>query len=232
MKREENEKPTTAQEAAAAAEEAAIEEAVVEEAVEEASAATTEEAAEATPKAEGAGATEPLLSPAATAALMQLATALTAEDKAVLATALGRLSQLAEAGQAAARQAEEEACLTDLAGEPAFADIRGRLPGMQALIESMPWLRALPLRDRLAVACCLDRGRQWQPPTEEERLSAVLSDPALLRALGERQASLRRAEGQGIPPTHRPGRAPAVLKAPPASLSEAKAEARRALHVR
>lgn len=238
MKKEETEqnKAAAAEAAMAEASAEAVTEAVAEAVAEEAASETAADAETVTdaPAEEAAAAPGGApLSPAAMAALSQFAASLTGEDREVLAAVLTRLSRLAAAEQEAARLAEEEACLTALEGERAFGDIRRRRAGMQELIEALPWLRALPLRDRLAAACCLDRGRRVpSPTTEEERLEAVLGDPALLRALAERQARARRAGGEGLPPTPAPGRAPACLKAPPASLSEAKAEAKRALRVR
>lgn len=236
MKKEETEQSKAAAAEAAMAEAAAEAVTEVVAAAEEAAsetAANAETAADAPAEEAAAAPGGAPLSPAAMAALAQFAASLTGEDREVLAAVLTRLSRLAAAEQEAARLAEEEACLAALEGDRAFADIRRRRAGMQELIEALPWLRALPLRDRLAAACCLDRGRRVpSPTTEEERLEAVLGDPALLRALAERQARARRAGGEGLPPTPAPGRAPACLKAPPASLSEAKAEAKRALRVR
>lgn len=188
-------------------------------------------AAPAAQKTEGAAAAG-LLSPAATAALAQLFASLDGHDKQALLSLITRFREMAEAGRAAQMAAEEEACLCEMEGQPAFCGIRGRLQAMHGLISGVPWLQALPLRERLAAACYIDRGMQLHAPTREEKLQAVLSDPALLRALAERQATLQSATQKSTPPILSGGRAPAVVKAPPRSLSEARDEAKRYLRAK
>ncbi len=140
-------------------------------------------------------------------------------DKEALLSVLTRLA----AREAARREEEEEAaCLTEMEGMPAFAGISARRGEIDDLIARIGWLRALPMRDRLAAACYLDRGMRLHEPTREEKLEAVLSDPALLRALAEKQAMARAAKRGALAPTaHAGGRMPANLPKPPKDLGEA-----------
>ncbi|MBQ8350749.1 MAG: hypothetical protein IJY20_01735 [Clostridia bacterium] len=172
------------------------------------------------------------LSPAAMAAFARFLDALNEEDKQVLTGLLTRFREMAAESLAAAQAAEEEAMLAAMEEIPVFAGIRGRTDAMHALIAQVPWLRSLPLRDRLAAACYIDRGMQQHTPTPEEKLQAVLSDPALLRALAEKQAALRAAQARGTPPAVGTGLAPATVKEKPKSLSEAKTEAKRFLRAK
>jgi hypothetical protein len=66
----------------------------------------------------------------------------------------------------------------------------------------------------------------------EEKLSALLSDPALLRAFAEKQALLTAEARAGVAPTARGGRMPADLPKPPRDLAEAGAAAKRVLRVK
>lgn len=137
-------------------------------------------------------------------------------------TVLAVLSRLA-AREAARREAEEEqTVLTEMEGMPAFAGILARRGELRELIGKIGWLRALPIRDRLAAACYLDRGMRLHEPTREEKLEAILSDPALMRALAEKQAAARGARRGALAPAARTGgRMPANLPKPPKDLHEA-----------
>ena len=181
---------------------------------------------------ETAAATNRVLSPAAITALANFLGSLNQRDTQVLTALLARFRSLFERQRAVSAAAEEEACLSEMEKEPAFQGIRGRREAMHGLIARVPWLRNLPTRDRLAAACYIDRGMQQHAPTPEEKLEAVLSDPALLRALAQKQAALRAALANGTPPVRNGGRAPAVIKETPKSLSEAKTEAKRFLRAK
>lgn len=137
-------------------------------------------------------------------------------------TVLGALTRLAE-GERARRESEAVAtCLAEMEKSPAFAGILSRRDAITDLISRVGWLQALPMRDRLAAACYLDRGMRLHEPTAEEKLEAILADPALMRALAERQATLRGAQKQTVAPGVRAGgRMPANLPKPPKTLREA-----------
>ena len=194
----------------------------------------TEETVAAEPVAESAKeqTAHTPLSPAAMAAFGQFLAALDGQDKATLSTLIAPLREILAAQQAAAAAAEEEDVLAGMEGEAAFAGIRDRMGAMRQLMAQVPWLRELPLRDRLAAACYIDRGMQQHTPTPEEKLQALLADPALLRALAEKQAALRAQGSISAPPILSGGRAPAAVKKPPRSLSEAKTEAKRFLRAK
>ncbi len=156
--------------------------------------------------------------------------ALSPQDKQVLCAVLGRLQDYERARAEQARAAAEAACLLEMEREPAFAGIREQVDGMQALISRLPWLQALPVRERLETACYMDRGMRWHAPTPQEKLEALLSDPALMRALAERQAALRQAQEKTTPPVRAgAGLSPATAVAKPKSLGEAKQAAKRFL---
>jgi hypothetical protein len=194
----------------------------------------TEETVAAEPVAESAKeqAARGPLSPVAMAAFANFLAALDEQDKATLSTLIAHLREIVASQKAAAAAAEEEAMLAGMEGEAAFAGIRDRMGAMRTLMEQVPWLRELPLRDRLAAACYIDRGMQAHTPTPEEKLQAVLSDPALLRALAEKQAALQAQAGRTAPPIISGGHAPATVKKPPKSLAEAKTEAKRFLRAK
>ena len=147
-------------------------------------------------------------------------------------TLIGVLTRLATR-EAARREAEEEqAILAEMDSMPAFAGILSRRGELDALIGRIGWLRALPMRDRLAAACYLDRGMRLHEPTREEKLEAILSDPALMRALAEKQAMARAAGRGAFAPTARAGgRMPANLPKPPKDLREAGLAAKQYFHV-
>ena len=182
------------------------------------------EAEESEAKEEEADAPASPFSAEASEALAHLLSVMNEKDKAMLLALFARL-----AGGREKKRAEEEACLSAMAGEEAFYDLRERAPEMAALIKETPWLQALPLREQLETACYICRGRGTHAPTPEEKLEAVLSDPALLRVLAERQAKLRAAQAATLPPLTHGGRAPALVKEAPKSLTEAKREAGRYL---
>ena len=173
-----------------------------------------------------------LLSATAYRAFTQFLSALTEEDKQTLQAVLARLSGLAEAQAAEAARAERERAIAALEAREGLRDIRARLPQLEGLIARLPWLLALPLSERLTVACYLDRGMQQHTQTAEEKLQAVLADGELMRALAAHGASLRAAHGSMMPPVATGGRAPALVKKPPADLSEAKREAKRFLRAK
>jgi hypothetical protein len=178
------------------------------------------------------GAASGLLSPAAMRAFGAFLAALTEEDRQTLQALLARLQGLSQSLAAERARVARESALAALEQDGRLAGIRDRLPEIDALIARLPWLQALPIEERLAIACYLDRGMQQHAPTAEEKLEAVLSDPALLRALSERQAALRLAHGSMTPPVAARGLAPALVKTPPETLSEAKREAKRFLRVK
>ena len=178
---------------------------------------------------EAAGVTPPAGGPAPLGAAWQsFLSAISAEDKGRL---LAVLSRLAEGERARRLRAEEETLLAAMEKEPPFAGITARREQMQALIATVPWLAALPTRERLAAAFYLDRGMRYHEPTKEEKLSSLLSDPALLRAFAEKQATLAAAARAGVAPTVGSARMPADLPKPPRDLAEAGAAAKRVFRV-
>ena len=223
MKERKQEELTKTAEAVAETEETeakAAESATVEEA-EPAEKPAEEEAGEEAGEAISQGARE---------AFAAFLSALSPQDKQVLCAVLGRLQDYERARAEQARAAAEAACLLEMEREPAFAGIREQVDGMQALISRLPWLQALPVRERLEAACYMDRGMRWHAPTPQEKLEALLSDPALMRALAERQAALRQAQEKTTPPVRAgAGLAPATAVAKPKSLGEAKQAAKRFL---
>ena len=223
MKERKQEELTKTAEAVAETEETAAkaaESATVEEA-EPAEKPAEEEAGEEAGEAISQGARE---------AFAAFLSALSPQDKQVLCAVLGRLQDYARARAEQARAAAEAACLLEMEREPAFAGIREQVDGMQALISRLPWLQALPVRERLETACYMDRGMRWHAPTPQEKLEALLSDPALMRALAERQAALRQAQEKTTPPVRAgAGLSPATAVAKPKSLGEAKQAAKRFL---
>ena len=223
MKERKQEELTKTAEAVAETEETeakAAESATVEEA-EPAEKPAEEEAGEEAGEAISQGARE---------AFAAFLSALSPQDKQVLCAVLGRLQDYERARAEQARAAAEAACLLEMEREPAFAGIREQVDGMQALISRLPWLQALPVRERLEAACYMDRGMRWHAPTPQEKLEALLSDPALMRALAERQAALRQAQEKTTPPVRAgAGLSPATAVAKPKSLGEAKQAAKRFL---
>ncbi|MBO5050957.1 MAG: hypothetical protein J6D31_02065 [Clostridia bacterium] len=209
---------TKAEEAEAkAAESATVEETEAEAAEKPAEEEAEEEAGEA-------------ISQGAREAFAAFLSALSPQDKQVLCAVLGRLQDYERARAEQARAAAEAACLLEMEREPAFAGIREQVDRMQALISRLPWLQALPVRERLETACYMDRGMRWHAPTPQEKLEALLSDPALMRALAERQAALRQAQEKTTPPVRAgAGLSPATAVAKPKSLGEAKQAAKRFL---
>ncbi|MBQ8859184.1 MAG: hypothetical protein IJ012_05280 [Clostridia bacterium] len=189
----------------------------------------TEEVTESiTPPAAAEG-EPPVAAPAPLGAAWQsFLSAISAEDRAKL---LAVLSRLAEGERARRLRAEEDALLAEMEKEPAFAGITSRRKQMQALVAEISWLAALPTRERLAAAFYLDRGMRYHEPTKEEKLSALLSDPALLRAFAERQAILAAEARERVAPIARGGRMPADLPKPPRNLAEAGAAAKRVFRV-
>lgn len=120
--------------------------------------------------------------------------------------------------------AAENAAIAEMDKDPAFAGIAERADALRTLISKIGWLRSLPMRDRLAAALYLDRGMHMREPTPAEKIEAVLADPALLRALAERQAMAEREAEALRPPTVRAahsGRMPARLPKEPENLTEA-----------
>lgn len=178
------------------------------------------------------------LAPAATdlrAAWEQFFASLSAEDRAALTAALDRLIAAEEHQLASEARAAEEATMAELEGEAAFAGICERAEAIRALIARISWLRALPMRERLVAALYLDRGMRLHEPTPEEKLEAVLSDPALMRALSERMALLRDRERALRPPTVRAShgaRMPARLPEVPKNLKEAEEAAHHYFKIR
>lgn len=172
--------------------------------------------------------------PAATSAPLGAAwqsflSAISEEDRGKL---LAVLARLAEGERARRLREEEDACLAEMEKEEPFLGIATRRDAMQTLVATVPWLSALPTRERLAAAFYLDRGMRYREPTKEEKLSALLSDPALLRAFAEKQALLTAEARAGVAPTARGGRMPADLPKPPRDLAEAGAAAKRVLRVK
>lgn len=201
----------------------------VAEAEESATVEETEAAEKPTEEEAGEKAGE-AISQGAREAFAAFLSALSPQDKQVLCAVLGRLQDYERARAEQARAAAEAACLSEMEREPAFAGIREQADGMQALISKLPWLQALPVRERLEAACYMDRGMRWHAPTPQEKLEALLSDPALMRALAERQAALRLAQEKTTPPVRAgAGLSPATAVAKPKSLGEAKQAAKRFL---
>ncbi len=185
--------------------------------------------AEETVLPEAAEGEPPAATPAPLGAAWQsFLSAISAEDKGRL---LAVLARLAEGERARRLREEEDALLAEMEGEAPFAGISTRRAEMQALIGEIPWLAALPTRERLAAAFYLDRGMRYHEPTKEEKLSALLSDPALLRAFAEKQAVLAAEARAGVAPTAHSGRMPADLPKPPRNLAEAGAAAKRVFRV-
>lgn len=209
----------------------AVAEAEVAETEESATVEETEAETEAVEKPAEEEAGEPAgeaISQEAREAFAAFLSALSPKDKQVLCAVLGRLQDYERARAEQARAAAEAACLLEMEREPAFAGIREQADGMQALISKLPWLQALPVRERLEAACYMDRGMRWHAPTPQEKLEALLSDPALMRALAERQAALRLAQEKTTPPVRAgAGLSPATAVAKPKSLGEAKQAAKR-----
>ena len=154
-------------------------------------------------------------------------------DRAGVAAMLTEAKKARAAHVAAARAAEEEAVIAEMEKADAFSDIRTRREAIEALCSHIYWLGALPLRERLATALYLDRGMRLHEPSAEEKLAAVLSDPALLRALAEKQAEEQAARASLLPPAHTLGtRMPANLKKPPKNLAEAEEAAKHYFKIR
>ena len=182
-----------------------------------------------TPPEAGEETAAPTAAPASLGAAWQsFLSAVSAEDRERLLAVLARLS---ENERARRLQAEEESCLAQMEGEAPFTGIAARAAEMRALIARIPWLASLPTRERLAAAFYLDRGMRYHEPTKEEKLSALLSDPALLRAFAEKQAVLAADARARVAPIARGGRMPADLPKPPRNLAEAGAAAKRVFRV-
>ena len=186
---------------------------------EKAEAATEITEAEAAPAEEQAPTTLPLAE-----AWRAFLAALSEEDRATVGMLLSSLAEAAREHRARAAEEEEAALFSEMESEPAFAGITERRDAMHALIDKIPWLRALPPRERLSAALYLDRGMRLSDPSPEEKLTAVLSDPALLRALAERHARDKAAARAAQPPTAggtHTQRMPARLPKTPLDLAEA-----------
>ena len=231
MKEQEKQEKATEQVAEENATAATAAEAEAEAAAETEAEVTAEAAAEATEAAPSEAAHG--LSPAAEEAFAHFLSVLTPEERQVLVGVISRLRAYEAAQAEAARAAEEAACLREMESEPAFAGISERAEALRALIGSVSWLRELPTRDRLAAACYIDRGMRLHTPTPQEKLEGLLSDPALMRALAERQAAVRAARARQTPPiAPGMGQAPAAPVASPRSLGEAKRAAKNILRVK
>ena len=179
------------------------------------------EAVEATaaPEEESAPATLPL-----EAAWRAFLAALSEEDRTTVGMLLTSLAEAAKEHRDRAAAAEEAALLSEMEKEEAFAGITERRDALRALIEKIGWVRALPPRERLSAALYLDRGMRLSDPSPEEKLSAVLADPALLRALAAHRAKDREAACAAQPPTAggaHSARMPANLPKTPLDLAEA-----------
>ena len=181
--------------------------------------ATEEMEANAAPGEENAPATLPL-----EVAWRAFLAALSEEDRATVGMLLTSLAEAAKEHRDRAAAAEEAALLSEMENEEAFAGITERRDALRALIEKIGWLRALPPRERLSAALYLDRGMRLHEPTPEEKLSAVLADPELLRALAAHHAKGREAARAAQPPTAggaHSARMPAHLPKTPLDLAEA-----------
>lgn len=157
-------------------------------------------------------------------ALADLFSSLSEHDRATLLFALQAMLASERARAAQKERAEEEAVMAEMDTMPAFAGILSRAEAVRALISRLDWLRALPPRERLSAALYLDRGMRLREPTPAEKLESVLADPALLRALAEKQALSREAERATRPPAVKGasgGRMPARASKKPKSLDEA-----------
>ena len=157
-------------------------------------------------------------------ALADLFTSLSEPDRATLLFALQAMLASARERAAQKERAEEEAVMAEMDTMPAFAGILSRAEAVRALIGRLAWLRALPPRERLSAALYLDRGMRLREPTPAEKLESVLADPALLRALAEKQAFAREADRATRPPVVRGAsgsRMPARVPKEPKSLEEA-----------
>ena len=160
--------------------------------------------------------------------------ALSEEDRATVGMLLSSLAEAAREHRDRAAEAEETALLSEMEKEEAFAGITERRDAMHALIDKIPWLRALPPRERLSAALYLDRGMRLAEPSFEEKLSAVLADPALMRALAEHRARDRETAHKQ-PPTAggaHSARMPARLPKTPLDLAEAGEAARHYFKIR
>lgn len=148
-----------------------------------------------------------------------------APDPATVRAALALFCALRE------RQEEEEA-LRSL--EESCPGIRDKGEEVRRTAAALPFLSALPVRRRLAVAFLLLRGMEAETPrSTDERLSALLSDRELLCAFAQENARRRAERERGLPPAPlRTARAPADVRRPPATLSAAAQAAKATLRMK
>lgn len=153
-------------------------------------------------------------------------------EREALTVALSRLVDAERMRAAEHELARENAALAEMERSHAFIGITERKEALDALCASVPWLRALPLYERLAAAYYIDRGARYGEPTREDLLTAVLSDKELLRELSLRRREAGELTARTLPPVGRTagiGAAPATVKKSPRSLDEATGEAKRFL---
>lgn len=168
-------------------------------------------------------------------ALADLFSSLSLRDRAMLMQALQRMLAGERERAAQEERAEEEAAMAEMDAMPAFAGILDRAEAVRELIARLDWLRALPMHERLSAALYLDRGMRLREPTPAEKLESVLADPALLRALAEKEALSREAERATRPPAVKGAngsRMPARVPKKPKSLAEAGEEAKHYFKIR
>ncbi len=148
-----------------------------------------------------------------------------APDPATVRAALALFCALRERG-------EEEEALRSL--EDTCPGIGERGDEVRRAAAALPFLSALPVRRRLAVAFLLLRGMEAETPrSTEERLSALLSDRELLCAFAQENARRRAERERGLPPAPlRTARAPADVRRPPATLSAAAQAAKATLRMK